>query len=587
MRRWAFLALFIPGCVALFFLQRFQAVAPITPRPLLYLLADTQREAERIPLAITRVSDQEEVKIGEEIAREYGLPSRNSDDADTAQITAYLNSVGAGLASHVQRKDIPYHFYLDNSRSFVNAFSLPGGHIVIGRGLLELIESEDELAAILGHEIAHVDNRHAIGRLQYERASRKVGLGSLYELGAPAVEIFQAGYTKDQELEANRAGLGIAVAAGYSAAGGISLIDRFQKFEPDYTERADSPVEEFAGLPFSALMEYFRSHPPASERLVAIQKEASARGWDLSHAVRPFKVRAIFLSDAAESLDRAGNFAASISRFKEAMNSDPAYLRARRGLAQALWRSGDAQGTAEAVKDLINRAATASDWKLLARALAVSDSKDGFIQLRARVNEIYPAPDWTNDSYVAARTELNGFAFVRNRKDALPEYKMILVALSPSVSNQSFARREIGWWMYRAGKLDLAARELETARQLMPQSRQANLEEAWVLTDLGRQADAEQVASNGAVDIGTPTTTDERAERQAVLAVVKWKTEQRQSATSHFQSAALSNPAWMVPRWVENNYSVNTAGVIMKLQTIESARRLKEIQQSSLARPHS
>jgi beta-barrel assembly-enhancing protease len=108
-----------------------------------------------------------------------------------------------------------------------------------------LIESEDELAAVLGHEMAHVDNRHAIERLQYELASRRLGLGSLYQLGALAVEIFQAGYTKDQELEADRTGLGFAVSAGYSAGGGINLINRFQQVESDYTERAGSPIEEF------------------------------------------------------------------------------------------------------------------------------------------------------------------------------------------------------------------------------------------------------------------------------------------------------------------------------------------------------
>jgi len=584
-RQWAFLALFIAGCAALFVLQRSQVVTSITPRPLLYLIADTQREAERIPLAITRVSDQEEVKIGEEIARNYGLNSRSSDDPDAAQISEYLNSVGKMLSAQVRRKDIPYHFYVDKNKTFVNAFALPGGHIVVGRGLLGLIESEDELAAILGHEMAYVDNRHAIERLQYELASRRLGLGSLYQLGALAVEIFQAGYTKDQELEADRTGLGFADSAGYSAGGGINLINRFQQVESDYTERAGSPIEEFARLPFSALMEYFQSHPPAAERRAALEKEASARGWNLSQSVRPFRIHAIFLTDAAESLDRAGNFAASISHFKEAIDSGPDYLRARRGLAQTSWRSGDAQGAVDAATEVIHRAATSADWVLLARALAVSDPKNGLNRLDEIVQATYSAPDWSNESYLAARVELSGLAFLRSGKSNLREYQAILTSLS--ASNQSFARREMGWWMYRAGKLELASKEVDMARQLMPQSEQAKIRAAWILSDLGRQADAEALVAGGATRLTAQNIApNDRAEQQALMATIKWRTDQRDAAALQFQGAAFNNVSWMVLPWVENNYSRRVTEIIQELQAGEARRRLKEVQQTSRAVPH-
>ena len=290
-KRLAFLAMFVAGCALLYFLQRSRADAPFTPRPLLYLLADTQREAERIPLTLTRVSDQDEIMAGEQIAREYGLTSRRSDDADAGRISEYLNAVGAEVANHVQRKAIRYHFYLQNDKNFVNAYALPGGQIVVGRGLLGLMKSEDELAVVLGHEIAHVDNRHAIGRLQYEMASRRIGLGDFYQLGKPAVEIFEAGYTKMEELEADRVGLGFAVAAGYSAAGGVDLMKRFEQLQPENAKRADSPVEEFGQVPFDALQEYFRSHPSAAERLAALETEIAARGYNPLQMTRPLANR--------------------------------------------------------------------------------------------------------------------------------------------------------------------------------------------------------------------------------------------------------------------------------------------------------
>ena len=286
MKRFVALLLLLIGCAALYLLQRSHAEAPITPRPLLYLLADTQPEAERIPQLLTRVSDREEIQIGEQLALQSGLASESTGDPD-ATISAYLNSVGNRVAKNVRRQNIPYRFYYVSNRNLVNACALPGGHVVVGRGLLELLESEDELAVVLGHEIAHVDNRHAIEHLQFEMASRKIGLGEVYQMGRPAIDLFEAGYTKDQELEADRVGLDLAVSAGYSAAGGLSLMKRFQRLEPGETQRAQSPLEEFAQVPFAALAEYFRSHPPSAERRTALEVEIAVRGFDVSRATRP------------------------------------------------------------------------------------------------------------------------------------------------------------------------------------------------------------------------------------------------------------------------------------------------------------
>jgi predicted Zn-dependent protease len=291
MRRAVLAALLIGGAFALFLLQRSHASAPISPRPLLYLVADTERESERIPLSLTRVTEAEESAAGEKIAQEEGLEQLRELSPEDARLTAYLNSVGSVVAAHVHRHGIRYRFYLSNQKDWVNACALPGGYIIVGGGLINLLQSEDALAAVLGHEIAHVDARHAVERLQYELASQRIGLEDVYALGRPAVQIFQAGYTKEQELEADRLGLEYAVQAGYSPAGILQLMEHFEKMEEQTAAgRAVSPIDEVAGVPLAALQEYFRSHPPAAEREAALQKEIRTMGWNESAPVRPLKV---------------------------------------------------------------------------------------------------------------------------------------------------------------------------------------------------------------------------------------------------------------------------------------------------------
>lgn len=109
-----------------------------------------------------------------------------------------------------------------------NAFALPGGHVAIGRDLLRLMESEDELAAVIGHEMAHVDLRHCIERLQYELTARKAGLDVVYIVTSIPIVLFHAGYSKNQEIDADRIGLQYAVAEGYSPWGAINLFRRIK-----------------------------------------------------------------------------------------------------------------------------------------------------------------------------------------------------------------------------------------------------------------------------------------------------------------------------------------------------------------------
>ncbi len=576
-RRIVVICLLLAGGVALLALQHRLVTTEITPRPLLYLVADTERELERIPLGLTRVSDREENQIGQEMARAYGLMPDIHKDADAQRIAAYVQEVGKRLTANVKRKQIQYRFFFKDDADFVNAGALPGGQIVIGRGLLELLESEDELAAILGHEIAHVDERHAIERLQYEMQSRKLGMRGLYRLTQIGVVLFQMGYTKEKEDEADRVGLGLTVRAGYSPAGAVEVMKRFDRMFGGQERTATSPIEEMTGMPLKSLREYFRSHPPARERIATLEKEIRARGYNEGQALKPLGVRAIFLTEQAGVLDRHGMFERAVARYREALKLERANKWAWSGLAYAAWRAGDARTTAEAATEALKLDAEWEQiWKQLAQALAVENHRTAAAQYTELLSKYAPKKP---ETLSLAQVEGAGLEFTADSKAAFKTYQKIQDGGFPNLETLIMARRQMAWWMYLAGKLSEAETELELARQSAPRNGRVNHELAWVQSDLGRQADAQK-------NLAASRETDPKDADDALEAVILWRIDAKKEAQAKFQRAAEADPVWMVSKWVANNYSVDAAAVIVKLQAEELARRrLVDLRAGRAAQP--
>ncbi len=183
---------------ALVVAQRRRPKASVSPEPLLYLVGDTQRELSRLPVAATRLSDEEEIAIGKQMAKRTGFVDvSDKSPADVIAVSNYVNEVGRKLDAHAQRK-LPYSFHYIPERYFANAFALPGGPVYIGAGLIATMDSEDQLAAVLAHEIEHIDRSHAAERAQLEARMRH--LGPLRAAVLLSVTVFQAGYSKQQEL---------------------------------------------------------------------------------------------------------------------------------------------------------------------------------------------------------------------------------------------------------------------------------------------------------------------------------------------------------------------------------------------------
>lgn len=98
----------------------------------------------------------------------------------------------------------------------INAFSLPGGPVYIGEGMIYQLETEDELAAILGPEVEHIDHYRCIERLHIEAKLKNLNLEMVGQLLQIPLEFWQAGYHQAEEFEADREGVRLAVDTGYS-----------------------------------------------------------------------------------------------------------------------------------------------------------------------------------------------------------------------------------------------------------------------------------------------------------------------------------------------------------------------------------
>jgi len=189
--------------------------------------------------------------------------------------TDYLNSVGQRLVKNLDSQHFPYQFFILD-RDEPNAFSLPGGYVYITRGLLAMINSEDELAGVLAHEIIHSHSRHAIrqmkksiipGILQIPGniASGVLGqnFGSL--INAPITigsGVLLASYSRKHEKEADQLGMELAAKAGYRP-GDLSVI----------LSNVNKELELLTGQPEKK--SYFRDHPYTPDRIEYISKTSN------------------------------------------------------------------------------------------------------------------------------------------------------------------------------------------------------------------------------------------------------------------------------------------------------------------------
>lgn len=237
------------------------------------------------------MSEAEEISIGRQyhprILKEYGY-------YEDEKLQAYVQEVGSRVAALSHRPGLIYRFTVIDS-PVINAFALPGGYIYITRGLLAYLDSEAELAAVLGHEIGHVTARHAV---KQQSAAQAAGIGyTVAQILLPdlrssvAQDMFNilstatlSGYGREQELEADHLGAEYLARSGYPPQAMLDVL-RVLKGQEEYSKQ----VAQAEGRDSKSVGGYhglFASHPDNDTRLKEVVNEALPLYADRAQANR-------------------------------------------------------------------------------------------------------------------------------------------------------------------------------------------------------------------------------------------------------------------------------------------------------------
>jgi beta-barrel assembly-enhancing protease len=246
-----------------------QASTQDTVGALLDLAAKTGQQLDRAGLSRTELSDKEEIELGNQLDRDI---LRQMPDAADPAVLAHLETLAKPLFEQRQRTQIDYRIRVVKS-SQINAFGCAGGHIYLTTAFLRRFPSDGEWVMTLGHEMAHIELKHAVHKVQYEYHGQKV-LGNLAKVGQVAYAVLSAPYSKEQEFEADAAGFDVCRKAGWSSDRLLVLFENLITMQrEDRTQSTPSP-EPPSELE-RRLGNYFSSHPETEDRLARLKASAS------------------------------------------------------------------------------------------------------------------------------------------------------------------------------------------------------------------------------------------------------------------------------------------------------------------------
>ncbi|NQT26468.1 M48 family metalloprotease [candidate division KSB1 bacterium] len=391
---------------------------------------------------------------GEEVALDkQHSPHQFSSDFGEVQdpaLNKYITDVGLKMTVLSHRPQMPYSFRAVNA-TYVNAYAFPGGSIATTRGILLELENEAELAALLGHEIGHVNARHTAGRMSKAMLlNAAVGAGAILissknetaglitaGLGSLGSGLLLAKYSRDDERQADALGMDYMTKAGYSPDGMIGLMDVLKSLS------SHKP---------NAIEAMFSSHPMSDERYqTAVQSSntthASAKGQKLSKErymdqtakLRKLKDAIELMQDGQKEMGQQ-NFTQAETQLKAALKKAPSdyvglVLMANCQLAMEKYQA--AEGFAEKAKKVYHKEAQGHHLGGIAKLLQKKYSS-AYQDFMTYDNLL---PGNPNTTFLKGYTQEN----MEHKLEAASEYKRYLQAVNQGEQADHARGRLIEW----------------------------------------------------------------------------------------------------------------------------------------------
>ena len=269
----------------------------------------------------TVLDEKAEIALGQ---REHQQVLKDYPVYANAQVQAYVNGLGQRLAGLSHRSDLAWHFTVLDSPE-INAFALPGGYVYITRGIMAYLDSEAELAGVIGHEIGHVTARHGAQRATRQQDAglgvlaasvlgavlESRGVGGAGRLASDVSQMAAAGYVasygREQELQADGLGAEYLSRSQFDPLAMVRVIRVLKAQEQFAADQARAQ-----GRPVPAGGNWLASHPSNDQRLQAIDKLAAQYRNPQTDPGRERYLQAIdglhFGESAGQGLTRGRNF---------------------------------------------------------------------------------------------------------------------------------------------------------------------------------------------------------------------------------------------------------------------------------------
>jgi len=209
---------------------------------------------------------EKEVRIGDKVAYQIEKKHELIEDVDANE---RVNRILDDIVAVCDRQDIVYTIRVIDDEEMVNAVSLPGGYIYIFSGMLDRLETDDQLAGVIAHEVGHITARHSIKRLQASygfallqavaiasnEAAVMRGVNAMY----PSIFVE---YSRQDEFESDQLAVKYMKKAGYDPYGAIGVMEALEKKD------SEGPLRRIS---------YFRTHPYLNERKAVINQEITGQ----------------------------------------------------------------------------------------------------------------------------------------------------------------------------------------------------------------------------------------------------------------------------------------------------------------------